>query len=56
MLDAAVLDVNLADGSVTPILEALSAPAFGSKDHHLVGKSLTIMIFHDDKCQTGRAT
>src|ERR687890_2665473 len=25
MLDAAVLDVNLADGSVTPILEALSA-------------------------------
>ena len=25
VLDAAVLDVNLADGSVTPILEALSA-------------------------------
>jgi DNA-binding NtrC family response regulator len=25
MLDAAVLDVNLADGSVTPILETLSA-------------------------------
>lgn len=25
MLDAAVLDVNLADGSVTPVLEALSA-------------------------------
>jgi hypothetical protein len=25
VLDAAVLDVNLADGAVTPILEALSA-------------------------------
>jgi hypothetical protein len=43
-------------GSAGRIVVMYVESAFGSKDHRLVGKSLTIMIFHDDKCQTGRAT